>query len=632
MQFSFNFRDAPWDEVLTKIAKETGLSLQMDVVPPGTLNYYDPAVYTPIEALDVLNGALLQKGFTVVQHDRSLIVLNISDKTKVPLRLIPQVTARDLWKRGRNELLSVAFEVRSVPAAVAAKEVERLLGPLGSVVALATSNRLVVTDLGENLRRIDQLLGYGPGDFGHDPSKVIQLRNAPAVEVAQAISEFLVDKTQLSPAAGGAAPQLPSTVINASIVPVPSCNSIVLRASPRYMSQIEDLIYQLDHPPAQVIIQALLVEVELGNTDEFGVEFGFQDSVLFDRSVINNILTVTETFSTPGTGIQTTQDTIISQSANPGFLFNNKQLGNNTAINPAKVGSQGLSTFNLGRVNGELGFGGLVLSTGSESVSVLLRALSAKFKIDVLSRPQIRTVDNVPAYIQIGQQVPVVDGVIINAVGSANPVIRQEDAGIILNVTPRISPDGLVQIDVVAEKSKFDTTPGSGVPIFIDATNGNVIEAPIKDLITAKTTVGVRTGQTIVLGGMITKDTARIERKVPWLGDIPYLGAAFRYDFHQTQRKELLIFLTPHIILDEAHSERITCKETSRLHIHSSEATKIHGPILGWCEPNDGWYLDNHGCCLKEGLFEEDSYYGHTFVMPVARGPSARRSSIRDRH
>ena len=208
-----------------------------------------------------------------------------------------------------------------------------------------------------------------------------------------------------------------------------------------------------------------------------------------------------------------------------------------------------------------------MLSAGSESVNVLLRALDAHFNIDVLSRPQVRAVENHEAFIQIGQQVPVVDGVAITPVGSANPVIRQDQAGIILKVTPRISPDGRVQLDVNAEKSAFNLAPGTGVPIFTDATNGNVIEAPIKDITTADTTVSIQSGQTIVLGGMITNDQTVVTRKVPWLGDIPIVGRLFRYDLNRHKRKELLVFLTPTVLEGDGHAEYMKSRETGLIHM-----------------------------------------------------------------
>lgn len=218
-------------------------------------------------------------------------------------------------------------------------------------------------------------------------------------------------------------------------------NSLPIRGTSEEMSTIQRLICDLDRAPREVLVQALLVEVELGNTNELGVELGFQDSVLFDRRVVDKLVTVSQTTTAPN-GTQTTNQSIISRTAAPGFNFNNQPLGNNVAASPSTIAPQGLSNFGVGRVNGDLGFGGLVLSDGSESVNLLLRALDAQFNIDVLSRPQVRAVENHKAFIQIGRQVPVVDGVAITPVGSANPVIRQDQAGIILKVTPRISPDG----------------------------------------------------------------------------------------------------------------------------------------------------------------------------------------------
>jgi len=193
--------------------------------------------------------------------------------------------------------------------------------------------------------------------------------------------------------------------------------------------------------------------------------------------------------------------------------------------------------------------------------------------------------DNVEATIHIGQRVPVVEGVSVNAVGSANPNVRYDDAGLLLKVRPHINPDGLVVLDVVAEKSEYQTAPGTGVVIFTDATNGNVIEAPIKDLITAESSVNVKSGQTVVLGGLITTENVNFDRKVPWLGDLPYLGAAFRYNHERKQRKELLIILTPEIVSNDKVNEQLKREEIGRMHFPISTASQMHGPIFN----SDSW-------------------------------------------
>jgi Flp pilus assembly secretin CpaC len=175
----------------------------------------------------------------------------------------------------------------------------------------------------------------------------------------------------------------------------------------------------------------------------------------------------------------------------------------------------------------------------------------------------------------VGQVVPVVNGVSFNN-NQTIPIVEQQDSGIILSVQPRISPEGDVVMIFAAEKSRFQTT---GVPLFTDAATGNVITSPIKDVITASTTIKVPDGQTVVVGGMITQSDDVFERKVPYLGDLPIIGVAFRYDAVDHRRTELLIFLTPRIIHNCYDSELIKQVEAGRIQFFVDEAEAIHGPI-----------------------------------------------------
>lgn len=564
--WSFNFQSAPWGTVLRTFSKEAGYAVHFACEPDGEFTYFDENRHTPTQALDIFNDYLIQNGRILIREGNRLTLTNAT--AEIPGNLIPFVPIHMIEKLGRNELATVAIPLRNTDPSQAVEEIRQLLSPLGQVRTLSNSGRVIVTDTGSYLRRIrDLLLGSGIA-AGDDHAYVYQLRHAQAEDVAKAISSFL---NQNSGGSGMVSPDGSSLSGSSDsggqkVVAEKTTNSLLVRGTTEEMSMIQRLICDLDRAPREVLVQALLVEVELGNTNELGVELGFQDSVLFDRSVVDKLVTVSQTTTAPN-GTQTTNQSIISRTAAPGFNFNNQPLGNNVAANPTRLGPQGLSNFGVGRVNGDLGFGGLVLSAGSESVNLLLRALDAQFNIDVLSRPQIRAVENHQAFIQIGQQVPVVDGVSVTPVGSANPVIRQDQAGIILKVTPRISPDGRVQLDVNAEKSAFNLAPGTGVPIFTDATNGNVIEAPIKDITTADTTVSVQSGQTIVLGGMITNDQTNVVRKVPWLGDIPILGRLFRYDLNRHKRKELLVFLTPIVLDSDGHAEELKTKETDLIHM-----------------------------------------------------------------
>lgn len=439
---------------------------------------------------------------------------------------------------------------------------------------IASGSRDVLDVVGAILFRIDSAPQL------NRETQVVQLHNNPAASIATAINQFLQsqrDLLQIDPERISSSELLEQEII---VVPEAITNSLIISATPRYIDKVLELAKQLDREPDQVMIQALIVEVTLEDTDEFGIELGFQDSVLFDRSVIlqDQITTLSQTMQN-ASGISTTSQQLISQSGTPGFAFNNNPLGNNIVQHPAKIGTQGLSNFGLGRTNSDLGFGGLVLSASSEAVSVLIRALQSRRHVEVLSNPHVLALNNVLAQIQVGQRVPIVTG--FNpptATTAATPLVTYDDAGVILTVTPRISPDGQVVMEVAAEKSQYTS---SGVPLFTDVNTGAVVESPIKDITTALSTVKVPDGQTIVMGGMIARSRENVDRKVPWLADVPIIGNAFGYDLHNYRRTELLIFLTPRVIHNDADSELIKQVEMGRMHFFEDEAEMIHGPLMG---------------------------------------------------
>ena len=410
---------------------------------------------------------------------------------------------------------------------------------------------------------------------------VIRLQNSQATLIAQSIAQFYQsqrDITQADPnLVSSSVEQMEKEVV---VVPDSTNNSLLLSATPRFFQNIENMILKLDAQPRQVIIQALLVEVELQNTDEFGIELGFQDPTLFKRSPVSNL----QTFSTQTTQTQTStvsQTKLLSLDGSPGFNFNNPSLplGNNVssdASNAATVAAQGLTNFSLGRVNSDLGFGGLVLSAGSDAVNVLIRALSAHRKITVLSRPQIRALDNQMAEIFSGQQIPVITNFTANGTTGVNtPVVTQKDAGVQLQVMPRITADGNVVMQLYAQRSQYRQ---QGVPLSTDAT-GKTVSSPILDISRLQTTISIPTGNTVVIGGLINTRDEAFTNKAPFLGEIPLVGNLFRYDSRTTRRVELLVFLTPRIISGPMDEETIKDVEMGRMSFIESEAEGLHGPL-----------------------------------------------------
>lgn len=468
-------------------------------------------------------------------------------------------------------VLRTLFPVTAVGSGVpplATAEGESSLVPVRFSVDVRT-NTIIATGTAGDLQVMEALLLRLDEVASQERmTEVYQPRNSPAIAIAEAVNEYLRSERVVNQAAPGRSNPFEQIQQEVVVVPEPTRNQLIISATPRFFDQIMELVEGLDTKPPQVLIQVILAEVDLDNFHEVGVELGIQDSLLFDRSLLGDLVqtTVTNSLSTPAGVVTTTQENIVAASNTPGFNFNNFPLGNsgsNRSLQTApNVAGQGLSHFSLGRTNADLNYGGMVLSASSENVSVLLRALDRTGSMEILSRPQIMTLDNTEAFIQVGQVVPRIASSQVTVTGQVN-TIEEEDVGLLLGVIPRINPDGTVVMQVDATKS--DVGPeAEGIPVFV-STEGTVVRSPRVNITNTRTTVSAASGQTVVIGGLITSSNVSDHRKVPWLGDLPVLGKLFRYDQYRNRRTELLVILTPHVILGAGDAEYRKQVEMSRM-------------------------------------------------------------------
>jgi type II secretory pathway component GspD/PulD (secretin) len=274
-ELSFNFRYAPWADVLTLFAESAGLTLDLNAVPPGSFNYRDNRKYTPMQALDVLNGYLLQKGYVLVRRDEFLVVVNID--AGIPPNLVPTVTLEELPERGRNELMTVLIPLEGMTAEEAAVEARELLGPQGKVVALNKANKIVVTDIGSNLRRIHGLITGFEVEDGDKVFRKFELEHisvldadavvrdlfglgARGVENVSGSSRSSYDSrsrygssssssssSSRDPRYGSPAPADTNAVVTLAIDE--RTNSLLVTASPTNIKIIEEAIAAVDLPP-----------------------------------------------------------------------------------------------------------------------------------------------------------------------------------------------------------------------------------------------------------------------------------------------------------------------------------------------------------------------------------------------
>lgn len=417
--------------------------------------------------------------------------------------------------------------------------------------------------------------------------EVVPLRNAAAADVANALQQFLTNSlTVLRNAQQLTAYQ--EILRDVVIVPEPISNKLLISASPKYFEELFRLISQIDTLPPQVVIQVLVVDVQLTNSEEFGIELGLQSPVLFQRSVIPG--TVNFTGQSSGIPVSTgvTVNSTLPGVANPGFNFNTPNLPqNNFTAGPGIVGFQGLGNLGVGRTSPTANVGGLVFSAASDTFSLLIRALKLQGRVDILSRPQVMTLDNQTAAVNIGQEIPIVTNTVVNAQGFAQNNIERRNVGVLLRVTPRITPDGKVLMRVFPEVSSVDPNP---IPL------GNGQLGTALNIQQVETTVAAADGETVVIGGLITTKDFKQENKIPWLGDLPYLGAAFRYRTQEREKRELLVILTPHIVRSPEEAQAVLAREARRMDWVVGDVCRLHGPegldaiippqSAGACGPN----------------------------------------------
>jgi type II secretion system protein D len=406
-------------------------------------------------------------------------------------------------------------------------------------------------------------------------NEVYHLHNAAAADVATSLQNFYSNVIQVLNLGSLLTPyeEITKQVV---VVPEPVSNKLLISATPEEFERVMRLIMEIDAEPPQVVIQVLIAEVDLNNTEDFGIELGLQSPVLFSRSVIPATgFSSTSSFAAIATG----QPAAVTITGNtnpvgiPGFNFNQTtSLGNNPVVGPGIVGFQGLSNLGVGRANSN-GIGGFVFSAASDSFNLLIRALKTQNRIEILSRPQITALDNQSATMLVGQRYPYVSATNVTT-GIVTNTIAYQNVGVQLTVTPRISPEGKVLMRVTPEVSSVATTP----VVLSTAANGAPAQtAAAFNTQNVDTTVSAQDGETVVLGGLIVKNDNKTQNSIPWLGDLPVIGSLWRFRSDVKTKTELLVIMTPHIVRSRLDSERILCDEARKMDWTGVDVVKIHG-------------------------------------------------------
>ena len=429
------------------------------------------------------------------------------------------------------------------------------------------------------------------------------LRNSVATDVAAALTNFMTStlRNLQSSQQLTSYQQLEREVI---IVAEPISNKLLISATPRWHGEIMRLVAELDAEQPQVVIQVLIADVKLSGSEDFGVEIGLQSPVLFKRTVYNPasgaFAPATGVVNSSGSSLSVTNAALTTQ---PGYNFLGNPSafpGSNPAVDPSVVGFQGINALGTGRV-GANGVGGFVFSAAADSFNLLIRALKTQRRIDVLSRPQVTTLDNQQARVFVGQNYPLLLGSNVTATGVINNNIQYQAVGVELLVTPKITPDGRVIMRLSPQISKPAPTT---IPIGTSGTNGSTQFATAIDQQIIETTVVAMDGETVALGGLIQKTDIKSENKIPWFGDLPYVGAAFRFRTQTKEKRELLLILTPHIVRNKWDAARILNEEAKKMDWVLGDVSRMHTGqgLLPPVMPNQNGQVEEDGTVPPPGI------------------------------
>ena len=605
---TLNFVNADIEGVVKAVSEITGKNFVLDPRVKGTVNIVSARPVSRTLVYEIFLSALRLQGYAAVE-DRGMV--KIIPEADAKLHQGRTVGPGERPRATGDQIQTQVFTLKYESAAQLVPVLRPLIAPANAIAVYPASNTLVITDYAGNLQRIARIIESIDQPGGTDPV-VIRLAHASALDVAQMVSRLFADAPQAAGAAGadtsqrlsvvadtrsnslvarsdnpsritrlrnvvamldsptstagnlhvvylknaeavkvaetlraiylgesvpaaaprpmalpiiasaaGTAPLAPLAMPGSQAVALspgmiqadPATNSILINAPDAIYNNLRAALDKLDVRRAQVYVEALIAEISADKAAEFGIQW--QDLSGAGRSGAS-VFGGTN-FGAPGRNV-------LGISANPGSA------------------GRGL---NIGVVRGVVKIPGVgeILNLG-----LLVRALESDTNANILSTPTLLTLDNEEARIVIGQNVPFITGQYAVSAGAATPTpfqtVERRDVGLTLRVRPQISEGGTVRLQIYQEVSSVvDTSNAAGV-----ITNKRSVESMVL----------VDDGQIVVIGGLIQDTVKEINEKVPLLGDLPLIGALFRYNTRQHIKTNLMVFLRPTVLRDAPSADSPT--------------------------------------------------------------------------
>jgi general secretion pathway protein D len=576
---TMNFQNVDIHALVKFISELTGKNFLVDPRVKGQVTVISPGKVTVDEAYEVFLSVLEVHGFTTVRAGKII-------------KIVPAVEARSraldtLGPESRQELADRMI-TRLVPLEYAdAQVLSVLLKPLlpkeGLLIAYPETNTLILTDVGSNVERLLRIIASVDVPGGEEV-EIFSLSYAEAESLAQELTHLMVGKrVQKQP--------LPDSL---KIIPDKRTNSLIVRAVPEDMAKIRGLverldqrqvrsregihIYQLENAVAEDLASVLMEipgkgggdtaeegekkkapliskEVQISadkatNTlvviaepEEYEVLKGVIEALDVPRIMVYVEALIVEATTTRALDLGVEWQVGNEYDGGYGDEEGDENGGvwfGGSRSPDGRVSDMAAGAFASGFTAGVVGraitLGDVVFPT----LGAFIRAAETDSDFNILSTPQVLTLDNEEATIEVGQNIPFVTEVNEGSEDDSRTIqnFEYKDVGVTLKVTPHINRNRVVRLEV--EQSTKSVVSSSAL--------GGTVLAPTTTFRTAKTVLTVRDGETAVIGGLIEDRMDRSKDQTPCLGDVPGLGWLFKTTSDRSEKTNLLVFLTPHII------------------------------------------------------------------------------------
>jgi general secretion pathway protein D len=537
-----DFRDAPLAEVIRSLAAAMGLTAVTSEVPADArISFSTAAPVSAAELPALLEGILESRGLVAVLRG-SVAQVYAADKAPRTGQVRSGFDFPDPPPLG---LVTQLVPLQGIRAEEGAEVLKQVAGEGASIEAVPRSNAVLITDRGTNVARyLDLLRRLDSAPQGESGLRtyVVNLKYANADDLAESLGQLFgisvarggrrslddlalsrtlesfrqregdafrmrrdvpltvplsapTPVTARSDSAGG--PTAPGALTGqTTVVPHGPSNALLIRTAPPNYPLLLETIQALDARPAQVLLEVTVAEVTLGTGDQFGVDW--------------------------------------------------RSVGGSTDIssgNPAAADSGSVRDFAV-----------RVVTLRNANVRAILRALSSRSQVRVLSTPSILAANNRESRILVGNRVPFIASTRLGNDVAIDRTVQFEDVGTQLTIVPTINDDDYVSVQILQEVSTLTTQ-----------TIQSALNAPVISTREAATRTVIRDGQTVVIAGLIGDSRETIESGVPLLMDIPLLGALFRRRTLSRNRSEVAIFVTPYIVRSDADADTIRERVRGRL-------------------------------------------------------------------